>query len=40
MLKTLDGKAIHNSASTKNLRLLERSTNYLIEKGGWRSSHD
>lgn len=40
MLKTLDGKAFHNSASTKNLRLLERSTNYLIEKGGWRSSHD
>ena len=33
-LKTLDGKAIHNSANTRNLRLLERSTNYLIERKG------
>ncbi len=31
-LKNLDGKAIHNSANTRNLRLLERSTNYLIER--------
>ncbi len=31
-LRTMDGKVIHNSANTKRLRLLERSTNYLIEK--------
>ena len=34
MLKTLDGKAIHNSANTKHLKLLERSTNYLVERRG------
>ncbi|MBO7184787.1 MAG: HNH endonuclease [Oscillospiraceae bacterium] len=33
-LKTLDGKAIHNGANIKNLRLLERSTNYLTERRG------
>ena len=31
-LRTLDGNVIHNSVNTKKLRLLERSTNYLIEK--------
>lgn len=34
MLKTLDGKAIHNSANTKHLKLLEHSTNYLVERSG------
>jgi hypothetical protein len=31
-LKTLDGMAIHNSANIKKLELLERSTNYRIER--------
>lgn len=34
MLKTLDGKAIHNSANTKHLKLLEHSTNYHVERRG------
>lgn len=31
-LKTLKGKTVYNSANYKNLKLLERSTNYLIQK--------
>lgn len=30
VLKTLDGKTIHNSANSKKLKLLERSSNYII----------
>ena len=31
VVKTIDGKVVHNSASYKKLKLLERSNNYLIQ---------